>query len=49
MRREGLSFDEMDRILNKDSGISGISGISGDMREVLKAADMGDENAELAI
>lgn len=49
MRRDGLSFDEMDRILNKDSGILGISGISSDMREVLKAADAGDENAELAI
>ena len=49
MRRDGISFDEMDRILNKESGILGISGFSSDMREVLQAADAGDENAELAI
>lgn len=49
MRRDGLSFDEMDRILNKDSGILGISGISSDMREVLSAASEGNQAAELAI
>ena len=49
MRRDGISFDEMDRILNKESGILGIAGFSSDMREVLRAADAGDENAELAI
>ncbi|WP_080799488.1 acetate/propionate family kinase [Arabiibacter massiliensis] len=49
MRRDGISFDEMDRILNKDSGILGVSGVSGDMREVLEAADAGNADAELAI
>ncbi len=49
MRRDGLSFDEMDAILNKESGILGISGISSDMRTVLQAAEGGDENAELAV
>ena len=48
MRREGLTFDEMDEILNKESGVLGISGIS-DMRDVLQAADAGDEAAGLAI
>lgn len=49
MRREGISFDEMDRILNKDSGILGVSGLSSDMRTVLAAADEGNEDAELAV
>ena len=49
MRREGISFDEMDRILNKDSGILGVSGLSSDMRTVFAAADEGNEDAELAV
>ena len=49
MRQEGKTFDEMDEILNKESGIAGISGVGGDMRDVLKAADAGDEAANLAI
>ena len=49
MRREGKTFDEMDEILNKESGILGISGTSSDMRDVLDAAARGDEYANLAI
>ena len=49
MRREDKTFDEMDEILNKQSGILGISGTSSDMRDVLDAAAKGDEHANLAI
>ena len=49
MRREGKTFDEMDSILNRESGILGITGTSGDMRDVLDAAAAGDERASLAI
>lgn len=49
MRREGKTFDEMDELLNKQSGILGVSGIGSDMRDVLAAADAGDEHAGLAI
>ncbi len=49
MRRDGISFDEMDRILNKESGILGISGIGSDMRDVLAAAEKGNKDAALAI
>ena len=49
MRQEGKTFDEMDDILNRESGILGISGKSGDMRDVLDAAANGDEHANLAI
>ena len=49
MRREGKTFDEMDEILNKKSGILGISGLGSDMRDVLNAANNGNSRAELAI
>lgn len=49
MREEGRTFDEMDEILNRESGILGISGVDSDMRDVLEAADAGNERAELAI
>lgn len=49
MRRDNIGFDEMDRILNKDSGILGVSGLSSDMRDVLRAADAGNEDAKLAV
>ncbi len=49
MRRDNISYDEMDRILNKDSGILGVSGLSSDMRTVLKAADEGNADAKLAV
>ena len=49
MRREGISFDEMDAVLNRESGVLGVSGLSADMRDVLAAADAGNEQARLAI
>lgn len=49
MRKEGKTFDEMDHILNNESGILGITNESSDMRDVLESADAGDEEAELAI
>ena len=49
MRRENVTYDQMDNILNRQSGILGISGCSSDMREVLKAANEGDQDCELAV
>ena len=39
VRREGLSVDEVERLLNERSGLLGLSGLSGDMREILNAAE----------
>ena len=39
---------DVDRVLNKESGLKGVSGISGDMREILAAMAAGDERARLA-
>jgi acetate kinase len=40
--------DEIDTLLNKESGLKGLCGMS-DMRDVAKAARHGDEKAQLAI
>ena len=47
-RSLGKSFDEIENILNKQSGLKGISG-ANDMREVERLAAGGNLNARLAI
>jgi acetate kinase len=48
--KEGMSFDELDAMLNKQSGLLGISGLTGDMRELLaEEKEHGDRRARLAI
>ena len=34
-RQEGLTTEQLDRLLNEQSGLLGVSGMSGDMRELL--------------
>ena len=46
----GMSTKEVDTMLNKKSGLYGVGGInSGDMRDMLGAAESGNERAQLAI
>ena len=48
--KEGMSFPELDAMLNKQSGLLGISGITADMRELLaEVAENADRRARLAI
>ena len=50
MRELGLTAEDLDRVLNKESGLLGVSGVSNDMRDVLgAAAEAGDERARLAL
>ena len=49
MRKEGLTPQQMDEILNRESGWLGISQVSNDMREVEAAARAGHRQAQLAI
>lgn len=49
MKKEGLSPDNMDKILNKQSGIFGISGVAPDIRDIEKAKLEGNKRAELAL
>ncbi|MBI5243111.1 MAG: acetate/propionate family kinase [Elusimicrobia bacterium] len=48
-RREGLTPEQLDELLNKRSGLLGLSGVSSDMREVQKAAGEGHRRALLAL
>lgn len=48
MRTENLDSDQVDRLLNQESGLKGISGISNDMREIEQAAQEGNHRALLA-
>jgi acetate kinase len=46
---QGFGTEELDRMLNKESGLLGLSGLSSDMRELEAAAEEGDAGAILAI
>jgi len=48
-RNENLSFEEVDSLLNKQSGIKGVSEISSDMRDIEKGVKQGDRQAILAL
>jgi acetate kinase len=47
--RQGHSVDDIDRILNKESGLSGLSGAGNDLRDIEARAANGDEASRLAI
>ncbi len=47
-RRGGLSADDVEEALEHDSGLRGLWGESGDLRRVMAAADVGDQDARLA-
>lgn len=49
MRKEGLTPDELDDLLNRRSGLDGISGVGRDMRDIEARAAEGDERCRLAI
>jgi acetate kinase len=47
--RHALTTDQIERVLNRESGLLGVSGVSADMRQVLAAAHAGNERAGLAL
>ena len=49
MKKEGLSPDEVDKLLNSKSGLLGVSGISSDCRDINAAAEDGNARARLAL
>ena len=48
MQQYSLGVEDVNRILNKESGLLGVSGISGDMRAICKAISNNNEKAQLA-
>lgn len=49
LAREGMAFDRIDELLNRESGLAGLSGRGADFRDIQSAADAGDPRARLAI
>ena len=49
MKKEGLSPDEVEKLLNSKSGLLGISGVSSDCRDITEAANNGNARAALAM
>src|SRR6266567_886148 len=48
IRGEHPNENQLDAVLNHESGLLGISGVSSDMRDILKAAGNGNKQAKLA-
>lgn len=48
MRQGQLTADEIDKVLNRQSGLLGLSGRWSDMRDILAAIDRDDQRAKLA-
>lgn len=49
MEKENLSTEEINKILNKESGVYGVSGVSADFRDIEAAMKEGNERAKLAM
>ena len=49
MRKENLNADQIDAMMNKQSGVYGMTGISSDFRDIEDAAANGDEKAQVAL
>ncbi len=49
MTKHGLNAEQMQTIINKESGVLGVSGVSSDMREIDAAIEAGNKRARLAL
>ena len=49
MKKEGLTPDEVEKVLNSKSGLLGISGVSSDGRDIVDAQAAGNKRAALAL
>ncbi len=49
MKKEKLAVEEMENILNKQSGVQAISGLVPDFREIENAGNEGNERAKIAL
>lgn len=48
MLRSGTNVEELDKVLNSQSGLAGVSGIGKDMQEIQRSMKQGNERALLA-
>ena len=48
IRHRGYTAEQLDRMLNRESGLLGVSGLSSDMRDILAGIETGNARARLA-
>jgi acetate kinase len=48
-REKGMSYEQVERYLNLESGLKGLTGVSADVRDVIRAANNGERRAILAL
>ena len=49
MLKHNLTAEQLQKIINKESGVAGVSGVSSDMREIDAAIAAGNERAKLSL
>lgn len=49
LAEHGYTPEEVDRLLNRESGLIGVSGASSDLFELIRLEEAGDERARLAV
>jgi len=49
LRQQGYTAEQLDQILNRESGLLGISGLSSDLRTLQESIAQGHEQAQLAL
>src|SRR5690606_15641057 len=49
LRDGSRSVEDVERLLNRESGLAGLSGLGNDLRDIEEAAARGDDGARLAI
>ena len=49
MERLGMTYQQIDNLLNKESGLLGLSGNSQDVRDLIKSSKNGDRQSKLAL
>lgn len=48
-RKTGMDTNDIDTMLNRDSGLKGLSGVGNDMRAILERSTEGDPDCQLAL
>ncbi len=49
VREGGYTIDQIDTMMNKQSGLLAVSGVSSDSRDIEAGAEKGDENCKMAL
>jgi acetate kinase len=49
MRSENMGVEDLEKLINRQSGLKGLSGVSNDMRQIEQAAEQGNPRALLAV